>query len=982
MNLNQKGQKYHDFEVKRVLDIEELKCKLIELEHTPTGATVMHLANEDPENLFCLSLRTYPDTSNGVAHILEHTVLCGSEKFPVKDPFFSMTRRSLNTFMNAMTGGDFTCYPAASQVEKDFYNLLDVYIDAVFKPKLKELSFLQEGHRFEFADPIDPSSPLEYKGIVFNEMKGGMSTMGSRMGEAMHNALLPDLTYGVNSGGNPKVIPELTYQQLLDFHRTYYHPSRCVFFFYGNMPLEDHLDFIAENALKGVERLPDLAPIPKQKRYEKPIRREVPYPIAKDEDPSGKTMITFAWLTSHIKEQEDLLAQMILDSVLMDTDASPLKIALLKSGYCKQAYSDLYDHSSEIQYSINFKGCDPENADALEKVLFDTLGNIVKEGIPPEQIENAMHQLEIQRSEISGDGYPFGLILFMRAAVLKQRGGKPEDALTIHEMFRQLREALKKDPRYLEKKLQHFLIDNMHRARIVLLPDPELTTKEDAEERAKLDAIREKMTEEEVQRVVKQAAELKQFQKEQEEVDHDILPKVTLADVPKESRDYPLSIRDAGKLKVFHHPCFTNSIMYADLVHDLPEMAEEDLSYLSLFSSLLPQVGCGGRSYAENLEYMHANTGGIGCHLSLHIQAEDYRKFAPSLSVYGKALHRKVDKFFPLLHEMVTSADLTDVHRLKEIILKKYTGLQSSLVGAAMKYAMNQASCGFDLAAKISDHWSGLSYFQTIRDLAENFDVRADQLVEKLQMIQQTVLGLEHPHLVLGCNEEMAEQLIREKFYGLQDLATKEYAPWKGDYPVKSVGSHACDIGTPVAFSSMAFKTFPYAHPETPAVKVAGQLFDNVTLHTQIREQGGAYGGGATNNSSSGNFYFYAYRDPNIARSIQAFSDSVEGILKGEFTDSDLEEAKLEIIQGLDSPVSPGSRSDVAYAWWREGKSKAVRQAFRDQLIALTRDEVIAAVREHILPKMPEATFVTFAGADLVNRENKAMATPLPIEKI
>ncbi|MEI8366541.1 MAG: insulinase family protein, partial [Parachlamydiaceae bacterium] len=393
------GQKYHHFKVSRVIDIPELQCHLVELVHTPSGAHVMYIGNDDPENLFCLSFQTIPTTSNGAAHILEHTVLCGSKNFPVKDPFFAMQRRSLNTFMNALTGSDFTCYPAATQVPKDFYNLLSVYIDAVFHPNLNELSFMQEGHRLEFADPTDHSSLLEYKGIVFNEMKGALSSSSARLHEAVNEALFPGLTYGINSGGDPKDIPSMTYQQLLDFHREFYHPSRCLFFFYGDMPLEGHLDFIEEKILKGISPVLPIPPIPLQTRFTEPRRLVKRYPIADDEEIENQALIAFGWLTCHILEQQELLALNILEIVLMDTDASPLKMALLRSGLCKQASCYMDGEISEVPVVISVKGCRAESADILESLIRETLAGIIETGIPLTSIENAIHQLEFHRSE-------------------------------------------------------------------------------------------------------------------------------------------------------------------------------------------------------------------------------------------------------------------------------------------------------------------------------------------------------------------------------------------------------------------------------------------------------------------------------------------------------------------------------------------------------------------------------------------------------
>ncbi|MBA2727468.1 MAG: insulinase family protein, partial [Parachlamydiaceae bacterium] len=364
------GYRYKDFVVTSSVEIHELQCHLYELVHLPTSAQIMYIANDDPENLFCLSFQTLPDNSDGVAHILEHTVLCGSKKFPVKDPFFGMTRRSLNTFMNALTGADFTCYPAASQIPKDFYNLLDVYLDAVFHPNLNLFSFLQEGHRLEFAQPDDPSSPLEFKGVVYNEMKGAMASATSRLHEILNEALFPDITYGYNSGGEPTEIPSLTYEKLKEFHKKFYHPSRCLFFFYGNFPLEDHLDFIDQHTLQHTVKFLPLPQLPLQPRFTIPKIIEAKYPIAPDEDTEYKTLIGFSWLTCHILNQKELLALSILEALLLDTDASPLKKSLLKSGLCKQVSSYMDTDLSEIPFTIILRGCDAESAPIIKEHIY------------------------------------------------------------------------------------------------------------------------------------------------------------------------------------------------------------------------------------------------------------------------------------------------------------------------------------------------------------------------------------------------------------------------------------------------------------------------------------------------------------------------------------------------------------------------------------------------------------------------------------
>lgn len=967
------GQKYNDFELTNITEIKELQSTLLELLHIPTGAQIIHIATDDPENLFCLSFKTLPDSSNGVAHILEHTVLCGSKKFPVKDPFFAMTRRSLNTFMNALTGSDFTCYPAATQVTKDFYNLLEVYIDACFHPNLNRLSFLQEGHRLEFASPEDPESLLEFKGIVLNEMKGALASSGARMSEAINQYLFPNITYGFNSGGDPNEIPLLTYEALKEFHQKYYHPSRCLFFFYGNLPLTDHLDFIAKYALQNVEKLPPLDPIPLQPRYRQPKFVECRYPISPGENTQNKTLISFAWLTCHILEQEELLALSILEIILLGNDASPLKMAFLKSGLCKQVTSFHEPEVNEIPFAITLKGCNPENAGHLEKILKNTLQNIIKKGISLELIENAMHLLEFYRSEISGDHGPFGLSLFMRSALLKQHGGKPQDGLMIHSLFDILHKRILRDPNYLSGLIQKYFLGNPHFVTIVMSPDKELEAKELVAERLMLDQIQANLTPAETKRIIDQAKELSIFQKRQEEESEDVLPKVTLDDVQPYPRNYELTQERAGNLEVFHHACFTNEIVYADLNFYLPDIEEKHLPYVRLFSTLIGQLGCGDRDYVENLNYIQAHTGGAGSYLNLNLQAQDFNQFHPSICIKGKALHRKANKLFPLLKELAESTDFADVPRLKEIILKHFTALESSLNQNALKYAINQSASSLSVASKIVNHWYGIEYYWKIKEIAQDFDKHASELVGIMISLQEHILCLESPHLVITCDAPTYDNLKKHEFYGLQNLETRPYTPWKGNYTLPTVQPQGRIIASPIAFIGSVFNTVSYVHPASPALSILACLFDNLILHPRIREQGGAYGGGAVSNAMSGNFYFYSYRDPHIAETLKTFVDAVEEISEGNFDDTDLEEAKLEMIQGMDSPVAPGSKGDVAYGWYSSGKTFKMREEYRHHLLSTNREDILKALKNEILPRIKDASTVVYASKELLERENTTL---------
>lgn len=966
------GQTYRDFQIVKHTPLEELQSTLVELVHIPTGARVIHIANQDPENLFCLSFQTLPNSSNGIAHILEHTVLCGSKKFPVKDPFFSMTRRSLNTYMNALTGQDFTCYPASSQVEKDFYNLLEVYLDAVFHPELKKNSFLQEGHRLEFVDPKNPKGPLQYQGIVFNEMKGSMSSLDSRLWQAISKHLTPDLPYAHNSGGDPREIPSLTYEELVEFHQNFYHPSRCLFFFYGNLPLAKHLDFISKHTLEGAQKIAPLPPLPLQKRLSAPIQVKERYPIAEGESLEKKTMISFAWLTVPILQQAQLLALCLLDSILTDTDASFLKKALLKSGLCTEVESSIDLEMSEIPWIITCKGCNPEDAEALQKVLFAALQEAVSRPFAEEEIAASLHQLEFHRLEIGGESIPFGLTLFMRAALLKQHGGEPEQALLIHSLFQDLKARLK-DPTYLPSLLKHHLLDNPHFLQVTFQPDPHLSQEELAEEQRQLAAIRSRLNQAEEAQILKQTEELAAYQEEQEHQSMDCLPKVTLQDVPKKGVDFALTEHDAGPLKVFHHNTFTNHILYADLVLDLPHVSQEELALVSLFTRLLPELGCAGRTYEETLAYQQAYIGGCEASLSLHTLVENPDKMRPALTLRGKALYQNSQKLLQYFAELCTSADFTDRNRIQEWLSQHATALQNRFTKNSLTYAVQTALSNYSSASYVYDQWHGLPYYQAILHWAKHCD---EHLLKALQNIQSQVLKSKQPHLVLGCDLAHFEALQKEQFFGLaQQVPTQEAPHWKGAYSLPKVDSQVRWIASPVAFTALAMRTISHNHPEAPYLYLSTELFANTYLHKEIREKGGAYGSGASYSPSVGNFYFYSYRDPHLAKTTGAFRKAMEKIGAGNFTKQELEEAKLGVIQTLDSPVAPGSRASSAYMWKRTGQSYAHRETFRTKILEATPEQVAQAVQHYLLSQ--ESLLVSFLGKDLWEKEKKKIKLPL-----
>ena len=967
-----------NFVTRRTIEIREINSILTEVEHLPTGAQIIHIANDDDENVFNLSFQTRPKTSNGVAHILEHIVLCGSKKFPVKDPFFSMQRRSLNTFMNAMTGSDFTCYPAASQSKKDFYNLLEVYLDAVFYPNLTKLSFLQEGHRLEFLKIKDPNSPLLFQGVVYNEMKGALATGDAKLVEILMQFLFPNITYGVNSGGNPKEIPHLTYEELKEFHKTFYHPSRCLFYFYGNIPLKEHLDFIEKYALVNVEKLPQLPLIPKQPRLSEKKKLESTYPVTDRNDIENKTLIGMSWLTCSILDQETLLALSLIDVVLMGTDAAPLKQVLLKSNLCKQVDSTIDNEISEVPFTIVCKGCKENAGDPIYQLIISTLQKLVKEGLPQNLVEGAIHQMEMSRTEITSDSTPYGLHLFFRSGLLKQHGGNPEDGLRIHSLFNKIRQNIQ-DPHYLTNLIEEYLINNNHFVLVTMRPDLNQMKVEKEEEKNTLKQISVSLKDCDVQNILKQSQELESQHDEKEPLE--LLPKVTLKDVAKDGKEFDLHKESIYGWDLFSHTCFTNGMFYLDIIFELPRISQEELVYLRIFTFLLAQMGCGGRSYQEYLDYLLEHTGGVVASLDLGLQA-DCLSFRPYIIIHGKSLNRKVEKLLKILWDIVVSTNFQDVPRIKELLMQHLNGIENSIQHNALRYAINLAASGLSVPSTIINSWYGLDYFWALKNVIKEFEKNPNILIDKLTEIQNRSLCIKNGKLILNCEDKILSLLKNEKFYGLEEIRLKEFLKWSNDYKINKTESQGRVIASPVAFTVMLFTSVPYIHPYAAAISTASQIMENKILHTLIRERGGAYGTGAVSSLLSGQFYFYSYRDPNLHTSVKAFYDALDMITRGDFDSSDIEEAKLELFQDLDSPVSPGSRAITAYCRLHGNRTPQIRQQFREKLFSLSKEDIEKAVKEFLAPNIKSAILTSFAGKELLEKEQSLLEKPFPIYPI
>ena len=952
----------HGFELVQTRPVPALNLTVEEYVHS-SGAKHYHLANEYAENVFMLALRTVPEDSTGVAHILEHTALCGSERFPVRDPFFLMIRRSLNTFMNAFTTSDYTAYPFASQNRKDYFNLLAVYLDAVFFSRLDKRDFAQEGHRVEFEIPNDPTTPLVYKGVVYNEMKGDTSSPLSMLYHAIQEVLYPSSTYHYNSGGDPKVIPELSYEGLQKFYRSHYHPANAIFMTFGDISAAEQQQQIAELAL---DRLParEIAEIrvKPEVRYTEPVAHEISYPVD-DDELTGKTHVVLAWLLGRNTDLDMLLKGHLLSDVLLDTSASPLRQALEESDLASgvSPMCGFEEDHMEMNFMCGVEGSDEEHADAIEALILSTLQRVAEDGVEQDRLEAVLHQLELSQREIGGDGMPYGLQLIFSCMSAAVHRGDPIGLLDLDEALESLRRQIE-DPHFIGDLIRELLLDNTHRVRVVMKPDRQLGATLIREEEEKLASLKDSLSPEACQSIVAQAQELTERQAREENLD--LLPKVTVADVPP-TRHYPeLESGLAEGRPISFNTAGTNGIVYHQIIRPVPALSSSLLGLLPVYNQIITEVGSAGRDYLETQHLQHGVSGGISAFSSIRTDAHDTDTFRSYSTLSSRTLSRKGPEMASLLKETSLEPRFDELQRINDVIQQVRTRRLHSVASGGHQYAMSAAAARFRPVAAINDYLSGIPGIMRLNTLAKYLVEPEAQrsLGERLATLHDSLR--QSPETLLSITDSEH----------LEDFARTLLTLWQDEpnlVATSSLGSMATSgdsddmafvVTSQVNYCAAAFPTVPEAHEDSSALSILGGVLRNNFLHTEIREKGGAYGGGAGHDSANGIFRFYSYRDPRTMETFDTFERAVEWSLASEMTDGMLEEAVLGVMGSLDSPGSPAGEIRQAFHHDLFGRTSVHRQESRRRYLDVRQDDL----------KRVAATYLSGSGARaIVTSENR-----------
>ncbi len=921
------------FDLVESIPVASLGIEFSEYRHRATGARHYHLASDDSNNAFMVAFPTLPEDSSGVAHILEHTTLCGSQRYPVRDPFFMMLRRSLNTYMNAFTSGDSTAYPFATQNRKDFDNLLGVYLDAVFFPRLHPLDFAQEGWRVE-----PENGGLAYHGVVYNEMKGAMSSELSQLWQHLHAALFPDTVYAHNSGGEPLAIPALTHDYLTAFHARHYHPSNAVFMTYGSFDPGAHQARFEELALARYDDRRDELVSPLQAPFDAPRASEVVYQC---EEPERTTHIVWGWVLAEATDVEALIEAHLLSSLLLEHGASPLR-HYLETTERANAPSELCgidDSARQVVFMCGVEGSDPAHATALELGVLDVLEGVAKRGIEHAELLAAVDRIELAQRDLGGNGYPFGLQLMGRVLPAAMYRGEPRRLLDLDPVLERLRSRMA-EPGYVAGLVRRLLLDNPHRARVVMRPDAAKAARDAAEEAARLGALQASLGADGVVALAEQAQALRA---RQAEVDDDsILPRVTLADVPPAQPLMAASAAQPGAVPLSAYACAANGVLRARIAYRLPRLTPAELAALPLFCDYVTELGHGSDDYLA-VQTRRALTGSFSVYALVRPDVADAGTLHAWLVVNGKGLARKRDAILGTTAEIIEGARFDESERLRELLQQSRAEEVQGITDRGHRLAVLAAARSLSASAALDELWDGPSSIRRLEALAGDAAAR-ETLAGHFAAIRDKLAGAPRELALIGDEDVLAavDPVVPAPRAG------GAAEPFVIDTQ-QAEAAQAWLINAQVNFCAKAYPACAEADADAAALNVLGRYLQDGFLHREIREHGGAYGSGAGYDADSQTFRFFSYRDPRLADTFGDFDRALEWF-SGERDAQRLEEAILGAIRALDQPRPPAGEAERAFLARLCGRDDAFRQAYRADVLALTHARLAAAAERHLQP--------------------------------
>lgn len=959
------------YEILKTEKLTDIQSTGYILRHKKSGARVTVISNTDENKVFYIGFRTPPEDETGVPHIIEHTVLCGSDKFPVKDPFVELVKGSLNTFLNAMTYPDKTIYPVASCNDRDFQNLMDVYLDAVFHPNIykHEEIFKQEGWHYELESE---DAPVTINGVVYNEMKGAYSSPDEILQQEIYRALYPDNTYSKNSGGDPAHIPDLTYEEYLNFHRRYYHPVNSYIYLYGDMDMAEKLDWMDREYLSHYDQITLDSSIPKQKPFERQTEVVAEYPVTADEEEKDKTYLSYNVSVADALDKELYQAFDILDYALVSAPGAPLKKALIDAGIGKDISGGFDSGCLQPVFSVVAKNANESDKGRFLAVIRETLEEQVKKGLNREALLAGINSSEFRFREADFGQFPKGLLYGIQCLDSWLFDDmEPFMHLQCLDTFRFLKEQV--NTGYFEALIQKYLLDNTHGAVVTIVPKKGLLAKQEKELADKLAAYKKSLSKEKMKALIEDTKHLKQYQEEPSpKEDLEKIPMLKRTDMRKEVLPMSNIVKEIAGVKTIWHDVETNGIDYLTLMYDAVDVSAEDIPYLGLLKAVLGYVDTKSYTYADLANAINIYSGGISFGLGIYPDSVDTSHMQVRFEARIKTLSDSLKETLAIVNEILFTSKLSDEKRLYEILAQSRSRLQQSLSSAGHSVSSMRALAGFSKYAYYLDATNGITYYELVKDFEEHFDEKKDELIARLKALM-TKLFVSNRLLISFTGDEKVYKDATEK---VGELLKKHPAGETAKnateiVPVKK--NEAFTDASQIQYVAKAGSFAAHGFHYTGALRILKLILSYDYLWINIRVKGGAYGC-MSGFFRSGETYFVSYRDPNLTKTLETYDGIPEYLRNFDADERDMTKYIIGTFSSMDTPLYPEGKGQRSMNAYLQNISIETLQAERDEVRNAQASD-IRALADLIESVLLEPTICVIGNEDAVKKEAQLFDT-------
>lgn len=967
---------YKGYKLIQEKHIKDVNSDCVLLEHEKTGAKVFLMKNDDDNKTFGIGFKTLPKDNTGICHIIEHSVLSGSRKFQTKEPFMDMVKISMATFLNALTFPDKTIYPVSSRNEKDFKNLMDVYMDAVFYPVMKKdrRIFMQEGWHYELENAEDE---LNIKGVVYNEMKGAYSVPETTLYYRVNNALCPDTVYAMESGGEPYEIPNLTYENFCDFHSRYYHPSNSYIYLYGDCDMEERLEFLDREYLSNFEKekIDNFEGIQKPFENTKNVFDE--YSVSKDEDTKNKTFLAYSSCFGESNGLKDGIIEKLLSEILVDMQGAYLKETLLKANICEDVSSISMESTKFSSFGVYVINSEREYLDKFKEIVENVLREVVKNGIGKEKLIAVLNRTEFSIRELL-NSTTAGVEYFFSIFDTWLYGGSPMDSLTFDEALSEIREDILNN-RLLERVIEEKILNNNHKAFIVLSPSAGLNDKKDLAQKEWLKRYKDSLSKIQIEKIIENTKNLIEYQQtESTEEQKATIPKLKIEDIDKETLKIPNEVEKIEDITVLKHNIFTSGINYVDICFDLKHISKDEIVYLSLVENLLKSLDKKSMTYKDFSVETFLRCGGISTAITTLTNAKNREKFVPKFVVSVKFLGEKLKETVELLKVLLKETIFTDKSRIKEEVLSIKGELEQDVLGAGHMYGINRAKSYFSNKACYDERFKGLDYLKFIQDLAENFDDRIDNVLEKMEFVYNRMFKQNETIVNITTTEENFEEIKKAFVECVKEFPRFEDISYDFTFERENL-KEGIATSSDVNYVTFAGDLKKLGIEYSGSFSLLSKILSTTHMHNNIRAIGGAYGAGLSITRDS-EMLMFSYRDPNLKSTKETFNSVGKYVSEMEITEEELESFKISLVKDFNPLLTPKHKGYTSMVMYITGSDEKELELYLGQLLN-TKLEDLRELGKVIDEVLSQDGFVVVGNTNKIKENSKEFKNIVVLKK-